>query len=343
MNATRWVTLTEFAHHLGKAGLCEVKDTEEGLSLRYIDRDPQREAKQAAIREREREELEHREIERKRLLRQVKAMEDKNSNGPENSTSMPTASEESDPSPMVPSGPISFSLATPKPSAQASSSAANSNTTPSSSASSSAPVLPIDSHSSTQEAEYSKKRLREEKAEDKEEEPFAKRSKLTTAATSASSSKLAYASAPAPSKVPTSSTNSLDSIMEAQERRREVEGRKDYWLHPNIVVKILNKEVGHGQFYNQKGTVVEIEDKYLAKVRLENGTILKVDQDDLQTVLPALHSHVLIVNGAYRGETAVLHSINQDKYNTSVSILAGPARGRVLTKAYEDICKLVPH
>lgn len=338
MNATRWITLTDFVHHLDTARLCDVRDTEEGLVIRYIDRDPQREAKQASIRAREKEELEQREIERKRLLRTVKAMEDKNTGSEEIAPSDAPPAPTTDPTIKPSTSPISFSFSAPKPtlslSLTSTPSSTNQNTIHTASPPFEKAEIPI-------ETESNKKRLREEAGESHEGEPFAKKPKLAPAESSAPVSKPIQQSKLSAPKATSSTGSSLDSIMEAQERRREIEGRKDYWLHPQIVVKILNKVVGNGQFYKQKGTIIEVEDKYLAKIKLENGTILKVDQDDLETVLPALHSPVLIVNGAYRGEKASLQAINQDKFNATVTILAGPAKGRTLTKTYEDICKLV--
>jgi hypothetical protein len=47
MNATRWVTLTEFAKHLGRTGVARVDETEKGWFIAWIDNSPQALAKQA--------------------------------------------------------------------------------------------------------------------------------------------------------------------------------------------------------------------------------------------------------------------------------------------------------
>ena len=46
MNATRWVTLTEFAKHLGRTGVARVDETEKGWFIAWIDNSPQALAKQ---------------------------------------------------------------------------------------------------------------------------------------------------------------------------------------------------------------------------------------------------------------------------------------------------------
>jgi len=45
MNATRWVTLTEFVKHLGRASIARVDETEKGWFLAWIDNSPKALAK----------------------------------------------------------------------------------------------------------------------------------------------------------------------------------------------------------------------------------------------------------------------------------------------------------
>lgn len=42
--------------------------------------------------------------------------------------------------------------------------------------------------------------------------------------------------------------------------------RKDYWLSPGLVVKVMNKKVGEGRFYKAKGTVLEVIERYVPSV-----------------------------------------------------------------------------
>ena len=37
LNSTRWITFTEFVEHLGRAGVAQVDETEEGLFVAWID------------------------------------------------------------------------------------------------------------------------------------------------------------------------------------------------------------------------------------------------------------------------------------------------------------------
>jgi DNA/RNA-binding protein KIN17 len=49
-----------------------------------------------------------------------------------------------------------------------------------------------------------------------------------------------------------------------------------------------------------------------------------------------------IVNGAYRGETAVLLGLDVDHFSAKVKLTSGPSTGQTLSAvAYEDVCKIV--
>jgi len=54
MNATRWVTLTEFVKHLGRTGVVRVDETEQGLFIAWIDNTPKALAKAEANMKKER-------------------------------------------------------------------------------------------------------------------------------------------------------------------------------------------------------------------------------------------------------------------------------------------------
>ncbi|RPA84379.1 hypothetical protein BJ508DRAFT_412768 [Ascobolus immersus RN42] len=55
MNATRWVTLTEFVKHLGRTGRVRVEDSDKGFFISWIDDSPENLRRQDAIRKRERQ------------------------------------------------------------------------------------------------------------------------------------------------------------------------------------------------------------------------------------------------------------------------------------------------
>ncbi|XP_042028360.1 KIN17-like protein [Salvia splendens] len=134
----------------------------------------------------------------------------------------------------------------------------------------------------------------------------------------------------------------LDEMMKEEEKAKERINRKDYWVCPGIVVKVMSKALVDKGYYKQKGVVLKVIDKYCGEIEmLENKHVLRVDQEELETVLPQIGGLVKIVNGAYRGQIARLLSIDTDRFCAKVQIEKGVYDGRVLKAVeYEDICKL---
>lgn len=128
----------------------------------------------------------------------------------------------------------------------------------------------------------------------------------------------------------------VDAIMEENERRklkrkRSSEERcnivEENWITKGIIVKVMNKSVGDGKYYKQKGEVIDVQDCFAAQVKmLDNGDVLKLDQDDLETVIPKIGRHVRIVNGIGRGQIATLLSISIDDYCACIRVESGSRR-----------------
>lgn len=71
MNATRWVTLTEFVKHLGRTGVARVDETEKGWFIAWIDNSPKALAKQEASMKKERMTMSDEQRERMLLSEQI--------------------------------------------------------------------------------------------------------------------------------------------------------------------------------------------------------------------------------------------------------------------------------
>ncbi|XP_078445217.1 DNA/RNA-binding protein Kin17, conserved region [Wolffia australiana] len=136
--------------------------------------------------------------------------------------------------------------------------------------------------------------------------------------------------------------SALEELMAEEEKAKERSNRKDYWLCEGIVVKVMSKALAEKGYYKQKGVVIKVIDKYVGEIEmLEKKHVLRVDQEELETVIPQIGGMVRIVNGAYRGSNARLIAVNTDKFCAKVQIERGIYDGRVLPAVdYEDICKL---
>uniref|UniRef100_A0A8R1EB49 KN17_SH3 domain-containing protein n=1 Tax=Caenorhabditis japonica TaxID=281687 RepID=A0A8R1EB49_CAEJA len=102
---------------------------------------------------------------------------------------------------------------------------------------------------------------------------------------------------------------------------------------------IISKSLG-SDYYKSKGVVKKMVDDYSGQVKLDDGTIVKLDQSHVETVIPSLGRQMLVVNGAYRGSQATLESIDEKKFCLNLKISSGPTRGRQIQVPYEDASKL---
>ncbi|GAA6061452.1 hypothetical protein JCM10212_005655 [Sporobolomyces blumeae] len=71
MNATRFLSLTEFAKHLGRTGVCVVDETEKGWFISWIDNSPRALAKAEANQKKERGEMDDEMRQRKLIQEQI--------------------------------------------------------------------------------------------------------------------------------------------------------------------------------------------------------------------------------------------------------------------------------
>lgn len=135
--------------------------------------------------------------------------------------------------------------------------------------------------------------------------------------------------------------SALEEIMEMEEQKKMKISRKDNWIAKGIVVKIMTKKLGE-KYYKKKGTIKDIKNLFVAVIKMsDGGDVLKVDQEHLETVIPAIGKAVLIVNGAYRGARASLVSLDEKTFSVAVELKDGPHRGKRIDRIpYEDICKV---
>jgi DNA/RNA-binding protein KIN17 len=83
-------------------------------------------------------------------------------------------------------------------------------------------------------------------------------------------------------------------------------------------------------------------DKYVALIRMnDSGDVLKIDQSQLETVIPQPGHSVRVVNGAYRGELGTLVSILSERFVAVVKLDSGLHLGSQVELPYEDISKSV--
>lgn len=87
--------------------------------------------------------------------------------------------------------------------------------------------------------------------------------------------------------------------------------------------------------------VDKVVDKYVGEISmLDSGDVVRVDQAELETVIPSAGGRVRVVNGAHRGNRGELLEIDTGAFAALVRLAKAPAEGRRVWFEYEDICKL---
>ena len=338
MNATIWTSLTELCKHLGREGKAIVDETEKGWFIQYIDRDPRLLAKQAAADNRKVVELDEEERTRRVIDAQIAAatisVASFNSNGGDDDDASNAELVR-----LEGASKIEVSFATKKrpfKTTASSSSVGIFNDTTSSSNTVSDSSAPSSSSSSS-----SRER----------DEPPAKRSSSSSSSTAQQQPMSAIEQLVREEqcrKLQLASQQSQRHPPEQHDRNvaMPLDIRKDHWLATGIVVKCMSKTLASGKYYKTKGTVISVHDRYLAEVKIDDGADggvrggarIRIDQNELETVIPKVGRPCLILNGRGRGSRATLIRINEEQYNCDVELDDGQELCGI---EYEDISKIV--
>ena len=320
MNSTRWATLTEFVKFLGREGYCKVEDTPKGWFMTYIDRDSEQAVKARLKRKRIKSDMAEDERQERMIARQIeraqkslaKANDGDDGNVAEGESESEYDSEEEysgsdDGGEKLEDGSKEANKATGKIAIALQKSA---------------PGPMVNPFEDKPKVNFG---FDEEDSGVREKEKDAVANKKGKDVKAAEPRRSA-----------------LDELMKEEEKAKEKSNRKDYWLCPGIVVKVMSKSLAQKGYYKQKGVVKKVIDKYVGEIEmLESKHVLRVDQDELETVIPQIGGLVRIVNGAYRGSNARLLSVDTEKFCAKVQVEKGLYDGKVLRAVeYEDICKI---
>jgi DNA/RNA-binding protein KIN17 len=72
MNATKWPSLTEFAKHLGREGICRVEENDKGIHISWIDNSPDALRRQEALKRKEAQAQGDEEMEQRMIREQIR-------------------------------------------------------------------------------------------------------------------------------------------------------------------------------------------------------------------------------------------------------------------------------
>ncbi|VDM40821.1 unnamed protein product [Toxocara canis] len=333
MNSTTWHTLTNFVHYLGSSGKCRVDHTEKGWYIALVDQEEEMRKQEAAhkVKADHDDEERHQRLLEQRAEKARERMHDEE--GRESGPSELIRDDHDDK--------VAFSLAAKKPTAKDLAQPSTSVLAPASSVFESVPK--IKKESEPDEPGTSRKRKYADVRNDElrhNEHDHSRNTGRRDHGRRSDEIKEVKSQVVKNSKNEDKKTkkSALEEIREMEERKKERQNRKDYWLHEGIIVKVITKKLG-ADYYKAKGVVKSLVDDYNALVDVD-GAVLKLDQQYVETVIPAVGRRMLVVNGAYRNTKAVLESVNERDFSVTLRLDEGHAKGRVISVPYEDASKL---
>jgi DNA/RNA-binding protein KIN17 len=303
MNATHWTTLTDFVQYLGKTGKCVVEETERGWDVSYIERDVSTLARNEALQRRELSEKAAEEAQTQRMvIQRIEAAKALDRAGGTLHTEA-TAIEKTGDKPIK---------------------------------------VALSGNSAAKKASKPKQVAAvfgDDNDDDNEEEDAPK---LRAPSLAPPSTTLNKHNSNKKKRPPSDRT--VESF-EAPKRAKTTTERKEYWLYRDIIVRVICKKFDR-KYFKRKAIVDRLIDKYTADVEIldssndakDGGDILRLDQADLETVIPKeAGKKVRILNGRYRGEKATVVDLNKIDYVGVLKLRDGTIVEKV---PYEDFSKL---
>ncbi|CAL7939568.1 unnamed protein product [Xylocopa violacea] len=124
----------------------------------------------------------------------------------------------------------------------------------------------------------------------------------------------------------------------------EDENNEERWLREGLVVKVVTKSLGD-KYYKAKGVVQSVSNNsFVGKVKLKSpeeveNHVIKIDQEYLETVIPAIGKEVMILWGKFKGMKGVVHKLHIESYSIDVKLDKDSTVIKRLP--YEQVCKYV--
>lgn len=337
MNSTKWASLSDFVQYLGKKGICVVEETERGWYVTYIERDPALLARQEALKKKAEADQREEQLaaERREVLRMeaAKAL-DRAGGVMERVASEIGSREESGDKKMIEMK-LSSTMSTasqPKKKRKGNTGAKLS-------------LVEEDGDDESDHVDIKEKKF-DEKSTVQDHDRYSNQRVMKAGNTSPTNSTRQQEP---PTKASPNDTEKRDHKYNKKQKADDSiddEKKKDYWLYRDIIVRIINKKLSSGQYYKRKAIVEKVIDKYEARVEVlessrkanDGGDILRLDQDDLETVIPKkVGEKVRILAGKHRGKKAKVLRLTKEDYRAELRLTDDD---RVVMLDYEDFSML---
>ena len=142
----------------------------------------------------------------------------------------------------------------------------------------------------------------------------------------------------------TKKKTAIEEIIEEEIKEKEIREMKKRekqeipWLIENIVIKITSKALGD-KYYKQKAEIIQVVNKFKAIVKLiQDSSKIQVDQNQIETVIPAIGKQVIVLRGKYKGEKAILDSLDVENFSAKLKLCDN--NGLTVSLPYEHFSKM---
>jgi DNA/RNA-binding protein KIN17 len=362
MNATHWTTLTEFVQYLGKAGRCVVEETDRGWFVSYIERDVGILQRKEAVQQRETAERAAEEAQAKRMegqrIEAAKALDRVGGSLTTEATAIERRGGTDQP--------IKVALTT---SSTASSGGGTSKMIKANRKSTTLPgVFGDDDDDDDEDGDNDFEQIHKSDLSPPPSMLLATMSQPKKSTTSSGTSSSQFGTKRMDDTLETKQGDDGRHTMRPRQDTEsnhedgrnntrnndhddDTRNQRDYWLYKNIVVRVTSKKLAGGKYFRRKAVVIKVIDRYVAEVEVldsshnkqDGGDILRLDQEDLETVIPKIEDQdksrrVRIVNGRYRGEKAIVDYLDKNKYRADLKLVDD---GKLLKKVpFEDFSQI---
>ena len=328
MNSTMWTSLTGFLMYLGREGKAVVDETERGWFVQFIDRDPKALARQQMRDQREQTDLDDQQRSDRLIRAQIEAAEARRlkEGGNDEFNKHDEQPEKDETEIFKTKQPVEVAWKT---------------------------------------VETKKRKVNAFQTDEDDDSDDGKNDRTSAMVPQKGNTTSSSSSMSSSLPLQTSGSGSqLETIMREEESRKrwrieqdDRKDRRDNWLAVGLIVKIMNEKVGGGKYYKRKGEVLRVIDTYVGEVSVD-GAILRIDQEQLETVIPKEGDTVRVVNGRARGLLAKLVRIHESNYCCDIRIKRSHGEGsgggaagllsaqqfysdmELTNVEYEDICKV---
>ncbi|XP_008561178.1 DNA/RNA-binding protein KIN17 isoform X1 [Microplitis demolitor] len=305
MNATQWLSLTAYVKWLGRTGKCVVDETEKGWYITYIDRDPETVAAEEKKAKKQKMDKDDEERLMEFISKQVEKGSVENKNKSEESATPLIRSEEDGPLVLEMKLKPKASLLMGPPVGLVKKSVVKIKEEPSDSDN----VSVVDWNEN-----------------DRSREPSECRSTISC-------------------KRKSDDDDSYKKLKADSRSSEDKPSTSQGWLQENLVVKVITESLG-SKYYKAKGVVLSpvLESGFVGKIKLTSpekvqGHIVKLDQEHLETVIPAIGREVMIIQGKYRGSVGTVEKVRVEDFAVDVNITRDDKYVKRIP--YESVCKFI--